>query len=690
MKGCSTHQALRSSLRLPSAMVLLLVAALLVPWAATAFGDRNAAALAAMADLAGGRSGAVVWQSRSAGSVRIFACDLDGSNLRQLSPDVASRDHLAPLISPDGTRVLYYQPVLPMSDATYYSDHYGDMMLVDIDDTNGSSARSLQQNVRTYFECRFARWLDNDRIAFIGQDHDGYVHTVSTGTSEKLFDYPYADFGAIPNRQLSYAIDGENRVFEIANPGPGGTLVERQDYDGCEGNLSWDGLWAYRVKGGYPGHDFTRMRLGNWSLEQVFFANENSTLPADQNYIYYPQLSLDQRWLGLGVSCCREQHSHWDGDYDIFVVPIDPATFQATADPVKYSFSTALDSYPDIWVAPATPPVLDAIEISPASASVRPGGSLDLTATLLDQRGAPFAATVSWSVSGGGTVAPTTSGGAVTSHQTRFSSNGSTGEFTVVAAASGVQGTATITVAPVILPLRINCGSNDYDVAGWERDDVYVSGGQDWTNPNDVDTSGVADAAPALVYKSVRHLGPHAYDLPVPDGVYLLRLHFADAFADRDMDYFVEGLQILDGFDIASEAGGVNRALVKTFTVAVSDGNGLQIEPQSVEDVFEAGLELIPVTGVDAGIADARQVDRAVVGDAAGRDAGVGVDAGVNVDAGARVDAGASADSETGAGNAVGTGCGCDGAAQAGATTGAGRWLVAGLALILRSRARRG
>ena len=145
------------------------------------------------------------------------------------------------------------------------------------------------------------------------------------------------------------------------------------------------------------------------------------------------------------------------------------------------------------------------------------------------------------------------------------------------------------------LPMKINCGSNSYGVAGWEQDDAYVSGGSDWTNPDTVDTAGVANAAPAQVYKSVRH-GDHSYSFgSVPNGTYTVRLHFADAYSNRSMDYVIEGVQVLDNFDISSEAGGTNKALVKEFSVPVTDGDGLQIlcTGDSGSDVFEAGIEII-------------------------------------------------------------------------------------------------
>ena len=268
-----------------------------------------------------------------------------------------------------------------------------------------------------------------------------------------------------------------------------------------------------------------------------------------------------------------------DGTYD---ATVDVSCANAANSPQSYTVRLVISEQPQ----------LASITVTPASSTILPGGGVDLTAACFDQFDAPIAAVIGWSA-GGGAMAPSGSGSAVTEHTSTFTSNGSEGTFTVTADAGGLSGTATVQVEGTALPLLINCGSNDYDVAGWNRDDPFVSGGSDWTNPNDVDTSGVVNAAPADVYKSVRHQSPHSYTIPVPDGEYTLRLHFADAYENRSMDYFVEGVQILSGFDIASEAG-LNRALVKDFPVTVTGGDGMLVEAQSQGDVFECGLEILP------------------------------------------------------------------------------------------------
>ncbi|MBW1873361.1 MAG: hypothetical protein JRJ19_14930, partial [Deltaproteobacteria bacterium] len=236
--------------------------------------------------------------------------------------------------------------------------------------------------------------------------------------------------------------------------------------------------------------------------------------------------------------------------------------------------------------------ILATIEVGGDCATILPNSSCDLTASAKDQFDAPFAAEIAWQASGGGSMNPQSSGASVTEHTSTFTSDGSQGDFIVTAQSGGVSGTTTIHVSSTALPLRINCGSNDYDVNGWERDDLFVSGGADWINPDTVDTSGVENAAPPDVYKSVRHASPHSFSFSIPDGSYLLRLHFADKYTGRSMNYFVEGQQILTNFDIASEVG-INKALVKDFQVTISDGDGMQILAESDGDVFEAGLEIL-------------------------------------------------------------------------------------------------
>ncbi len=98
-------------------------------------------------------------------------------------------------------------------------------------------------------------------------------------------------------------------------------------------------------------------------------------------------------------------------------------------------------------------PVLTTISVSPASASVQTGATQQFSATGRDQFGNPLnpQPTVTWSVSGGGSIS---SGGL-------FSATNPGGPFTVTAASGGVSGTASVTVTatPVLTTISVSPAS---------------------------------------------------------------------------------------------------------------------------------------------------------------------------------------------------------------------------------------
>jgi len=250
----------------------------------------------------------------------------------------------------------------------------------------------------------------------------------------------------------------------------------------------------------------------------------------------------------------------------------------------------------------AGPPELNSIEITPSSVSIQPSQTATFTARAYDQHHNPFATVIDWAATAGGSLAPASSGSAMTEHSSIFTSDGSEGNFGVVASSGNVNDTAAVNVSTEPpLHLRINCGDNAYDVTGWSRDDDFLNGGEDWTNPDSVDTTGVANAAPADVYRSVLHrvtatASYPAFDLTeVGDGSYTVRLHFADAYTGpRHINVDIEGQRVLSDYDISSDAGGVNTAVVKSFPVTVSDGDGMTIQLGSEDDgdAFIAGMEV--------------------------------------------------------------------------------------------------
>jgi hypothetical protein len=91
----------------------------------------------------------------------------------------------------------------------------------------------------------------------------------------------------------------------------------------------------------------------------------------------------------------------------------------------------------DVVIASAgSPPVLSSITVTPASATVPQGGTQQFTAQGQDQYGNPIAATVAWSVSGGGSI----------DAAGIFTAGTPGGPFTITARNGAISGTASVTV----------------------------------------------------------------------------------------------------------------------------------------------------------------------------------------------------------------------------------------------------
>jgi hypothetical protein len=130
-------------------------------------------------------------------------------------------------------------------------------------------------------------------------------------------------------------------------------------------------------------------------------------------------------------------------------------------------------------------------------------------------------------------------------------------------------------------PIRIVAQQNTYtDHLGqlWDPD-RYFSGGQ--LVARKVAIEGADDAG---LYSGERY-GHFSYAIPVADGVYAVTLRFAETYfgaknvgfggmGSRLFDVYCNGMALLRDFDIYKEAGGANRAVVRTFAGLRPNGLG--------------------------------------------------------------------------------------------------------------------
>lgn len=376
-------------------------------------------------------------------------------------------------------------------------------------------------------------------------------------------------------RQVVYKIDG-SVAFEI-QPLKSGVYFEGNDF------------WAGDV-GAQPA--FISIDQGTLS----FSAEAGASNPASQTITVSNggdgdlgaiEVSENADWLTTSVSNMTITNSvditGLDGSYSTTV------TISAGG--------AEKDKQYEVYLVVSAPPRL--AEISINDKTVAPGETTKFIAVGYDQFGDPFTiSSLSWNVSGGGDIAD----------DGTFTAGTTEGVFEVSATAGDVTGVASVTIAQTpSVHLKINCGGNSHDVAGWERDDAYLDpsdNGADYSW-SDIETDGVENAAPAGVYTSVHHWD-HTYLFPdLADGSYTLRMHMADWSGNRNMTYIADDETILDNFDIVTEAGGKGKALVKDIPITVTGGDGLRLECNgNGGDVFECGLEIF----ADANVAPAQPI----------------------------------------------------------------------------------
>lgn len=124
--------------------------------------------------------------------------------------------------------------------------------------------------------------------------------------------------------------------------------------------------------------------------------------------------------------------------------------------------------------------------------------------------------------------------------------------------------------------IRINCGAGELELDENWCPDSFSNGGNGF-----VVNVPIAGTDQDALYQSLRSgtaLVPDqfAYAVPLPNGAWRVRLHFAELFwsnpGQRVFDVELEQLLVLDEFDLVLEAGAAQTALVRTFDVLVEDG----------------------------------------------------------------------------------------------------------------------
>src|ERR1017187_5035996 len=131
--------------------------------------------------------------------------------------------------------------------------------------------------------------------------------------------------------------------------------------------------------------------------------------------------------------------------------------------------------------------------------------------------------------------------------------------------------------------------------------DTDVSGGNTSTTTSNITTVGVTNPAPVAVYQSERW-GASTYTFPgvISGTPYKVRLHFAEIFFSttnsRKFNVTINGSQVLTNFDVLAAAGGMDKAIVKEYTVTPA-GSSIVVafSNGSADSAKSSGIEIISI-----------------------------------------------------------------------------------------------
>jgi hypothetical protein len=154
-----------------------------------------------------------------------------------------------------------------------------------------------------------------------------------------------------------------------------------------------------------------------------------------------------------------------------------------------------------------------------------------------------------------------------------------------------------------VASLQVNAGGTAFGSFGAEQ---FSTPGTNFSVTRAVQTAGVANAADASIYQTLKYGTDFSYSLPATQGTtYTVRLHFAETGygigGQRSFNVDINGNRALSNFDVFATAGGADRAVVREFT-ATADANGkivvrLAGAAGSIDqNAIINALELIPTT----------------------------------------------------------------------------------------------
>ena len=166
----------------------------------------------------------------------------------------------------------------------------------------------------------------------------------------------------------------------------------------------------------------------------------------------------------------------------------------------------------------------------------------------------------------------------------------------MAATAPAAPGTPAAALPPVRIKAGLATSFTDAEGQVWLPDQGFADGE---TTDRGEDMKVSNTKSPALY--QTEHFSMTSFSYPVPNGKYVVKLHFAETFEGIEgpgqrVFSFSLGGHVFKDFDIWVKAGGPRRAYIETVNVEITNGK-LEITFQSsVENPEINGIEILPAS----------------------------------------------------------------------------------------------
>jgi hypothetical protein len=311
--------------------------------------------------------GTIVWSSSRLGNHDLFTMKTDGSDVKQITRGDAV--DWFPRFSPDGSKILFCRSKKGwVSERDANNSDKWDLYTVAPD---GTAVTKVVDSAS------WGSWLGNDEIIYV---RGTKIFRSKLGSDQETELMDSAGVEALDGAQLQQPeMSHDGRFIAITLRGSkretGIWNIEKKKWTptglGCQINWTPDGNSIYWVNPtGNGGSEVFRMPIKEGKPAKKEIADDELRfidVPGRRSHEYFPELSVDGKWMVWGVT--QRGHDHDIADYEIYIWEV--ATPPEGA--VRLTFHSANDRWPDIFIPSATPvAAADSAPSSPAAAAASP------------------------------------------------------------------------------------------------------------------------------------------------------------------------------------------------------------------------------------------------------------------------------------------------------------------------------